>query len=287
MSYVLLQNKYYRLLRIDNLTGTWLLLLPCWYGVVMAFKNVLFCMYWLIIFAYGAMIMRSAGCIINDIVDRKIDSGVARTNKRPLASGEVTIQQALILLSILLLMAACTLFFFNRLAVILSLFYMVVVIIYPFTKRYCKYPQTILGIAFNSGIFIAWAAITNKIDLTAVFLYIGSIFWTIYYDTIYAHQDKCDDLVLGLHSTAISFGKNNYKYLRLCYIITGLFWTLAGVVNNNNMAYFITLVVIIGVIHKQLCTIDLDSKASCANAFQEHQRIGFTLFFGMLYSQLL
>ena len=218
-------SPYLRLARLDKPTGIWLLYIPCLFGLLLAqSSNVLL----YIAFAAGAVLMRGAGCVINDIFDRKIDAQVERTKNRPLASGEIGVAQALLFLAALLAISLCILLSLSDTALILGLSIVPFVVAYPLMKRITNYPQIFLGITFNFGVLIAYAAATDDITLAPILLYIGCIFWTIGYDTIYALQDIEDDQRIGVKSTAIAFGAKAQNYILLCYFAFILSFALAA-----------------------------------------------------------
>lgn len=223
-------RPYLRLSRADRPIGTWLLLLPCWWGVALAAAQdgwrardlwiILGC-------AIGAFLMRGAGCTWNDISDRDFDAQVARTRSRPIPSGQVSVRQALLWMVAQMLLAGLVLFSFNRLAIGLGLASLGLVAIYPYAKRFTWWPQVFLGLAFNWGAVLAYAAHAGRVDLPAVLLYAAGIAWTLFYDTIYAHQDKEDDVLIGVKSTARLFGAATGKWLGLFLIATVALMTLA------------------------------------------------------------
>ena len=181
--------------------------------------------------------MRAAGCTYNDIVDRNIDGKVERTRLRPIPSGQVSVKQAAIFLAVLCLIGLCVLLQFNRFTILLGAASMIPVAIYPFMKRFISWPQAVLGIAFNWGALLGWTAMTGSLGLPAILLYLGAVTWTIGYDTIYAHQDKQDDAVLGLKSTALTFGEKTVPYLYLFYAITWLAIFTAGMLSCQRLYY--------------------------------------------------
>lgn len=223
-------HPYLLLARLDRPIGTWLLLLPCWWSMTLATgglfhstKNWLYAL----LFALGALIMRGAGCVINDLWDRKLDAAVARTQSRPLASGAVTVWQALLFLVSLLLCGLIILLQFRTPTIILAICSLALVITYPLMKRITWWPQLFLGFTFNWGALVGWSAIMDDVSLPALLLYIGGIFWTLSYDTIYAHQDKEDDAVVGIKSTARLFADKSKKWVGGFFILALIFFTLA------------------------------------------------------------
>jgi 4-hydroxybenzoate polyprenyltransferase len=212
-------RPYLRLSRADRPIGTWLLLLPCWWGVALAAAGdpagfraadlwiVLGC-------GIGAWLMRGAGCTWNDITDRDFDGRVARTRSRPIPSGQVTVRQAAVWMVVQALLAAAILFTFNTTAILLGIASLALVAVYPFAKRFTWWPQAFLGLAFNWGALLAYAAHSGMVTAASVALWVAGIVWTLFYDTIYAHQDKEDDALIGVKSTARLFGARTHAWLR-------------------------------------------------------------------------
>ena len=201
-----------RLARLNEPIGTWLLLLPGWWSITLASSSWSnFRLYFL--FFIGAVIMRSAGCIINDIADINFDGLVERTKKRPLVKREITTFQAIVFLSFLLLIGFAILIQFNFFSIVVGACSLILVFIYPFMKRITFWPQAILGLTFNWGALLGWSTVTGELSFTAVALYFAGFFWTLGYDTIYAHQDKTDDALIGVKSTALKFGHKTKPWL--------------------------------------------------------------------------
>ena len=210
------------LTRLKRPIGYMLLFWPCAWGLTAGFnflesKKIFF--FYIILFLLGSILMRSAGCIVNDIIDRNYDKKVQRTKNRPLASGKVSVKTALMYATALCLLAFLVLINFNLLTIFLALISMPLAFTYPLMKRYTYWPQLFLGITFNYGLILGWVSVNNTIDLAPIILYIGAIFWTLGYDTIYGFQDINDDEIIGLKSTSIKFKKNPIIFLNLCYLI--------------------------------------------------------------------
>jgi 4-hydroxybenzoate polyprenyltransferase len=229
-------RPWLRLSRADRPIGTWLLLLPCWWGLLLAIiatGEARWSDLWIAAgCAIGAFLMRGAGCTWNDITDRDIDAQVARTRSRPLPSGQATVTGALVWLVVQALLAFGILLTFNTAAIWLGIAALLPVAVYPFAKRFTWWPQVFLGIAFNWGALLAWTAHTGSLGWPAVALYLGGIAWTLFYDTIYAHQDAEDDALIGVRSTARLFGDDSPRWLRRFLVatvcLTGLAALLAG-----------------------------------------------------------
>jgi len=211
-------RPYLRLSRADRPIGTWLLLLPCWMSLALAMLSdgqaSLHDLWIAVGCAIGAFLMRGAGCTWNDITDREFDAQVARTRSRPIPSGQVTAKQAAVWMVIQALISAAILFTFNVNAILLGIASLLPVAVYPFAKRFTWWPQVFLGLAFNWGALLAWTAHTGSLNWPAVILYAAGIAWTLFYDTIYAHQDTEDDALIGVKSTARLFGKNSPQWLQ-------------------------------------------------------------------------
>ena len=217
-------RPYLRLSRADRPIGTWLLLIPCWWGLALAViydQSPRLEDLWIVVgCALGAFLMRGAGCTWNDISDRKFDAQVERTKSRPLPSGQVSVRGAVIWMCLQALIAFCILLTFNRAAISLGVLSLLPVCIYPYAKRFTWWPQVFLGLAFNWGALLAWTAHTGQLDTPALVLYCAGIAWTLFYDTIYAHQDTEDDALIGIKSTALLFGKNTAVWLRRFLVTT-------------------------------------------------------------------
>ena len=276
---------FLRLSRADRPIGTWLLLLPCFWGIALAALEGGFRRWdvWLAVScAVGAFLMRGAGCTWNDISDRHLDASVARTRSRPLPSGQVNVRQALIWMVIQSLIAAVILFSYNRLAILLGVGSLGLVAIYPFAKRFTWWPQVFLGLAFNWGALLAFAAHSGQIDGPSVLLYGAGIAWTLYYDTIYAHQDKEDDALIGVKSTARLFGDQTRRWLWLFIAATVILMGLAALLAMSDRANPLQLVLALGGIWAfgwhmswQMRGLDLDNPASCLKTFRANRNAGF------------
>ncbi|WP_353962931.1 4-hydroxybenzoate octaprenyltransferase [Mesobacterium hydrothermale] len=224
-------RPYLRLSRADRPIGTWLLLLPCWWGLLLSMVSDgqvrLFDLWIFVGCAIGAFLMRGAGCTWNDITDRDFDGSVARTASRPIPSGQVSVKQALAWAAAQSLISFAILLTFPPMAIALGVISLLPVAIYPFAKRFTWWPQVFLGIAFNWGALLAWTAHSGSLGLPAVLLYLSGMAWTLFYDTIYAHQDKEDDALIGVKSTARLFGDNTAIWLRRFLVATVTLMALA------------------------------------------------------------
>jgi len=279
-------RPYLRLSRIDRPIGTWLLLLPCWWGAFLGAASAPDTAGWLTVWIFtacgvGAVLMRGAGCTWNDVTDRDIDDKVARTRSRPIPSGQVTTRQALSWMGVQTGVAALILFTFNWAAIGLGVLSLALVAIYPFAKRFTWWPQVFLGLAFNWGAVLAWTAQTGSLGLPAIFLYLAGISWTLFYDTIYAHQDREDDALIGVKSTARLFGANTDKWLRGFLVATvvlmslGVIYALAPQANPLAMSIGLGGAWAMGWhMQWQLTKLDIDDGAICLKLFRSNRDAG-------------
>jgi 4-hydroxybenzoate polyprenyltransferase len=277
-------RPYLRLSRADRPIGTWLLLIPCLWAITLAAGSTGFRTWdlWLAVScAVGAFLMRGAGCTWNDITDREIDAQVARTRSRPLPAGQVSVRQALVWMAVQAVVAAGILFTYNNLAILLGIASLALVAIYPFAKRFTWWPQVFLGLAFNWGALLAWAAHSGSVPPSAVFLYAAGIAWTLYYDTIYAHQDREDDALIGVKSTARLFADNSRSWLWAFFVLTILLFGAAIVSALAPSGRPLPLILgLIGVwamgwhMVWQMQRLDLDDPASCLAAFRANRNAG-------------
>jgi len=291
-------RPYLRLSRADRPAGTWLLLIPCIWSLCLAIlsNDTLQStgIKYIILMAIGAFLMRGAGCTWNDITDQKIDARVARTKSRPIPSGQITPKQALKWMLIQTLAGAIVLFTFNKFTIVLGIFALVPVAIYPFAKRFTWWPQLFLGIAFNWGALIGWSAQIGSLSLSPILLYLAGISWTLFYDTIYAHQDKEDDALIGVRSTARLFHSNTKKWL-WCFLILSISLMIGAFVvalqNNVNVFYF--MIGISGIlafgIHLiwQLKNLDINSADNCLMIFRSNRDAGLLPILGFTCAIIL
>jgi 4-hydroxybenzoate polyprenyltransferase len=278
-----------KLARLDRPIGTWLLLWPCWWSVAMASaaEGRLPPLGLLALFAVGALAMRGAGCTYNDIVDRDIDGRVARTATRPLASGAVTPRQAWALLVGLCLVGLAVLLQLGTTAIYLGLAALALVAAYPFMKRITYWPQAWLGLTFNWGALVGWAAATGELGWPAVLLYLGGIAWTLGYDTIYAHQDKEDDLLIGVKSAALRLGGATRPALVVFFIAALSLWTAAGAMAGLHPVYLAGILGVAVHFGWQLTTCRFDAHADCLTKFKSNRFVGWLLFVGLLLAAVL
>jgi 4-hydroxybenzoate polyprenyltransferase len=278
-------QPYLRLARLDRPIGSWLLLMPCWWSVALAtiaarepFPNV----WHLILFFIGAFAMRGAGCTWNDIVDRDLDGRVERTRLRPIPSGQVTLKQAAAFLVLQALIGLAVLLQFNRFAIGMGIASLVIVAVYPFMKRITYWPQIVLGLAFSWGALMGWAAAFGRLDWPALLLYAGAISWVIHYDTIYAHQDREDDALVGLKSTALLFGERTKPMLALFSSGAVVLIAMAGMRVEAGILFYLGLAAFAAHLAWQIVRIDISDPALCLKLFKSNRDGGLILFAGML-----
>jgi 4-hydroxybenzoate polyprenyltransferase len=283
-------RPYLRLVRFDRPIGAWLLLFPCWWGQALAELSVgraYPSLWYLALFFAGAFLMRGAGCTYNDIVDRDYDAGVARTAARPIPSGQVSVAEARMFLAVLCLAGLVILLQFNLFTILLGASSLLLVAIYPFMKRVTYWPQLVLGLTFKWGALVGWAAVTGSLALAPLALYAGSVLWTIGYDTIYAHQDKEDDLAIGLKSTALKFGDATPRWLVMFYAGAVLLWGLAGVLAGAHLAFFLALALAGAQLAWQVATVDVADAGNCLARFKSNRLVGWLLFLGIVGDMVL
>jgi 4-hydroxybenzoate polyprenyltransferase len=271
-------KPYGRLARWDRPIGIWLLMLPCWWSVALGVQSDWARLAgWLALFALGAVAARGAGCTWNDIVDRKIDAQVERTRSRPLPAGEVKLREALVWMAIQAAVGAVVLFKLNKFAGGITLLSLVLVAIYPTMKRLTSWPQVILGLAFNWGALVGYAAVTGTLSWATVALYAGGVAWTMVYDTIYAMQDQRDDAVVGVLSTARRFAAAPRRWLALFASITVSAWALAGYLGALGLGYFGLLAVIALHFAWQIAFLKPNDPADCLAKFKANAWLGLLL----------
>jgi len=283
-------RAFLRLARLDRPVGGWLLLFPCWWGQLMAERSLgrtsadAAC---LLLFLIGAFVMRGAGCTYNDIVDRDYDARVTRTAARPIASGQVSLLEAQLFLGVLCLIGLLVLVQFNLFTMVLGASSLVLVALYPFAKRYTDWPQLVLGLTFKWGALVGWSAIAGGLSAAALTLYLGCVLWTIGYDTIYAHQDKEDDLAVGLRSTALTLGDATPAWLLLFYAGALLFWAVAGTLAGAGALYFVALLLVGGQFIWQVATLEPHDGANCLARFRSNQLVGWIVCLGLVLDLLM
>lgn len=282
----ILKNPYARLMRLHQPIGIQLVILPVLWTLTTISYDILHFLCLAIIFIFGAMIMRSAGSIINDIIDIDIDKNVKRTKARPLTSGELTVKQGYKLLAILLAIALMILIILPLKSIYFGFLALFLTIVYPFIKRYSYYPQIFLGFTFNIGVFIAWYSVKNDISFVPILIYLSAVLWTIVYDTIYAHQDKVDDIKIGVKSTALQFNNKTKVILNYVYKILITTLALAGLNSNLNIIYFAILLIVLFLSLQRLDNINLNSPDECNQNFKEHFDYGMLILIGFIFGHI-
>ena len=272
---------YLRLARADRPVGFWLLALPCFWSVALAGRSIEapYPDPWLLVlFAVGAIAMRAAGCTYNDIVDREIDAQVARTQSRPLPSGQVSVTAAIIFMLGLCLVGLTVLLSLNTFSVVLGLGVSPIVALYPFMKRVSHWPQAVLGLAFNWGALMGWAAVLGRLDAAPLLLYAGAIAWTIGYDTIYAHQDREDDALIGMKSTALRFGRTTKTWLSVFYAFAWSAIVVAGWLSGAGALFLAGMGLAGAQLAWQVATLDIDDAENCLRRFRANRDFGLIVF---------
>jgi len=278
-------RPYMRLIRADRPIGTWLLLLPCLWSVTMASHAVHGATpdpWFIVLFGVGAFVMRGAGCVVNDLWDRDIDARVARTAGRPIASGDIPVRSALLFLAALLLAGLLVLVQFNGTAIVMGVASLGLVAVYPLMKRVTYWPQAFLGLTFNWGALLAWSAVAGNVAWPAILMYAGGFFWTLGYDTIYGHQDKEDDILVGVKSSSIKLGRNTRPFALLVYTLTVTLLALAGSAAGMGWFYFLMLGAAALQFVWQVGTLDIDDPKNCLARFKSNRDVGLMIFLGAL-----
>ena len=286
---------YARLMRLDRPIGTWLLLFPCWWGAALgALAPDRVMLWYMALFAIGAMVMRGAGCTWNDITDREFDASVARTRTRPIPSGQVSVVRAFVFLGALLLIGLAVLVQFNRFTVWLGIASLALVVIYPLMKRITYWPQFFLGLAFNYGALLGWSAHNASLDVSiwpggwpAILLYLGGIAWTLGYDTIYAHQDKEDDALIGVKSTALKLGAKTRPFLFVFYAVAVLLIFSAGRLMGLGPVFWGFLALGTAQLAWQAARVSLDDPGDCLKKFKSNRLFGWLVLAGLIGDPML
>tara|TARA_B100001057_G_scaffold405276_1_gene418170 strand:+ start:289 stop:1152 length:864 start_codon:yes stop_codon:yes gene_type:complete len=277
---------FIELIRLKKPIGFMLLFWPCAWGLTLAYdfkENLNIYFFYLSLFFFGSVLMRSAGCIVNDIFDKDYDSKVFRTQNRPITSGKVTTRIAIFYSVFLCLLALLVLLNFNLLTIILALGSMPLAFSYPLMKRFTYWPQLFLGITFNYGLILGWTSIKGEIEIIPLLMYLGAIFWTLGYDTIYGYQDIKDDEIIGLKSTAIKFKSNPYIFLNTCYLFFSLILLSIGLIMNLNKLFFVFFVIIsIQLFYFQIKKLNIENPNSCLRIFRSNNILGLIVFFSLL-----
>ena len=282
---------FLELTRLNKPIGYMLLFWPCLWGLTIAFdfsNNTYTFFKYCFLFLCGSVLMRSAGCIVNDIVDKDFDSKVERTKSRPIASGKISVRLGIVYSTILCLIALIVLLQFNTLTIILAMCSMPLAFAYPFMKRITYWPQLFLGITFNYGIVLGWTSVNESLNFAIIILYIGAIFWTLGYDTIYGFQDIKDDEIIGVKSTSIKFKKNPKFFIFLCYLIFIVVLTYLGILMNFNKIYFGGLILIaVHLFIFQIKNLDINLKSKCLKIFKSNNFLGLLIFLNLLIGKII
>ncbi len=279
------------LTRLNKPIGFMLLFWPCLWGLTLSYNfdltlNVF--IFYVLLFFSGSVLMRSAGCIVNDISDKNFDKLVERTKNRPVASGKISIRLAIIYAAVLCVIAFLVLINFNKFTILMALISMPFAFIYPLMKRFTYWPQLFLGITFNYGLVLAWISIKNDISLIPIIFYLGAIFWTLGYDTIYGYQDIKDDEIIGVKSTSIKFKNNPKKFILICYLTFIASLILIGVLMKFNLFYFLFLIIpIFQLIFFQIYKLNVNEPMSCLTKFKSNNFIGLIIFVNLLIGKII
>ncbi len=271
-------SLFIELTRLKKPIGYMLLFWPCAWGLTIGYDfsgNLDIYFFYLMLFFLGSVFMRSAGCIVNDILDKNFDSRVSRTKNRPIASGKISVQIGILYATILCILAFIVLINFNYFTIILALGSMPLAFTYPLMKRLTYWPQLFLGITFNYGLILGWTSIFDNISFVPIIFYVGAIFWTLAYDTIYGFQDIKDDEIIGLKSTSIKFKKNPYLFLTLCYLIFFISLITVGILMNfNNFFYIASLFIFFHLFFFQIKKLNIKNAKDCLEKFKSNNFLG-------------
>ena len=281
---------FIELTRLSKPIGFMLLFWPCIWGLTLSYNFGLsldiFIFYGFLFFA-GSVLMRSAGCIVNDISDKNIDKLVERTKKRPIASGKVSIRLGIFYATVLCAIAFLILINFNKLTILMALISMPLAFTYPLMKRFTYWPQLFLGVTFNYGLVLAWISINNDISIIPIIFYLGAIFWTLGYDTIYGYQDIKDDEIIGVKSTSIKFKNNPKKFILVCYLTFIASLILIGVQMKFNLFYFLFLIIpIFQLIFFQIYKLNTNNPENCLSKFKSNNFLGLIIFINLLIGKI-
>tara|TARA_B100000795_G_scaffold153556_1_gene115111 strand:+ start:10 stop:876 length:867 start_codon:yes stop_codon:yes gene_type:complete len=284
-------NLFFELTRLKRPIGYMLLFWPCAWGLTLAYDfsdNLINYFFYLTLFFLGSVLMRSAGCIVNDISDKKFDIKVERTKNRPIASGKISLKLAIFYTIILCSLAFLILINFNKLTIVLALGSMPLAFTYPLMKRFTYWPQLFLGITFNYGLILGWTSVMGQINIIPIIFYLGAIFWTLGYDTIYGFQDIKDDEIIGIKSTSIKFKYKPKKFLITCYffLILSIF-TVGFLMNYSYFFYLSLLVTIIHLFFYQIKFFDSRNPMNCLLIFKSNNTIGLMIYCNILVGKIL
>ena len=283
-------NLFIELTRLKKPIGYMLLFWPCAWGLTLVYdlsNNINVYFFYLLLFFLGSVLMRSAGCIVNDILDRKFDKQVARTKDRPIASGKIKISTGLFYAALLCALAFLVLINFNYFTILIALASMPLAFTYPLMKRYTYWPQLFLGVTFNYGLILGWTSISGNLNIIPIVFYFGAIFWTLGYDTIYGYQDIKDDEIIGLKSTSIKFKGNTKLFLIICYLFLIFSLAFGGYLMNFNLFYFLFLIIpIVQLFLYQIKTFDQNNSNTCLKIFKSNNYFGLMVFLNILIGKI-
>ena len=283
-------SLFIELTRLKKPIGYMLLFWPCSWGLTISYNftnNLNIYFFYLLLFFLGSVLMRSAGCIVNDVLDRKFDKKVSRTKNRPIASGKISVQTGLFFAAVLCLLAFLVLINFNYFTIFLALGSMPLAFTYPLMKRFTYWPQLFLGITFNYGLILGWTSIYGDISLIPLIFYIGAIFWTLAYDTIYGFQDIKDDEIIGLKSTSIKFKKTPYMFLTLSYLIFFVsFITVGFLMEMNEFFFIISILIFFHLFFYQIKKLDIGDTEDCLRKFKSNNFLGLSILISLIVGKI-
>ena len=283
-------NLFIELTRLKRPIGYMLLFWPCAWGLTLAYdfsKNLNDYFFYLSLFFLGSILMRSAGCIVNDILDKEFDKKVKRTKNRPLASNKVSIKLAIIYALTLCVLAFLVLINFNNLTIILALASMPLAFTYPLMKRFTYWPQLFLGITFNYGLVLGWTAIQGEINIVAIIFYLGAIFWTLGFDTIYGYQDLKDDEIIGIKSTSIKFKKNSKLFLSICYMVFLTSLVFVGLLMNFDHFFYLSLLICaVHLFIYQVYRFNFKDSLLCLSIFKSNNFLGLIVLVNIIIGKM-
>jgi len=282
---------FIQLTRLNKPIGFMLLFWPCIWGLTLSYdfeKNLNQFFYYGILFLLGAILMRSAGCIVNDIADKNFDRKVERTKNRPIASEKVSVKLAITYVLFLCGLALLVLINFNKFTIIMAILSMPLAFTYPLMKRFTYWPQLFLGITFNYGLVLAWISIKNEISIIPILFYFGAIFWTLGYDTIYGYQDIKDDEIIGVKSTSIKFKKNPKKFILICYSFFFTSLVLTGILMNFKILYYLFLIIpFMHLTLLQVKKLEVNNPNECLIKFKSNNYLGLIIFINILIGKII
>jgi 4-hydroxybenzoate polyprenyltransferase len=281
---------FIELTRLEKPIGYMLLFWPCAWGLTLAYDfstNLNNYFFYLLLFFLGSVLMRSAGCIVNDILDKEFDKKVDRTKNRPIASNNVSVRIGVMYSIILCFLALLILLNFNMLTIILAFGSMPLAFTYPLMKRFTYWPQLFLGITFNYGLILGWTAVTSELNILPILFYFGAIFWTLGYDTIYGYQDIKDDEIIGLKSTSIKFKNNPNKFLIICYsVFLFIILTIGLLMNLNKLFYLSFIIIVLHMIYFQIKKLEIENKLNCLKIFKSNNFLGLLVFLSLVAGKI-